>query len=50
MLINSAEKVLHVTILDRNDNPPVLQDNRNINIHLEDPHFMQVCLFFFRGI
>lgn len=46
MLINSAEKILRITILDRNDNPPRLQENGSVNIHLDDPHFMQVCLLY----
>lgn len=41
-VVKVFEDTVHVTILDRNDNPPVAQENKILTINLIDPHFQQV--------
>lgn len=38
----SIEKNLQIAILDINDNPPQLQTDEPLTIHIEDPHFRKV--------
>ncbi|KAJ6647010.1 Proto-oncogene tyrosine-protein kinase receptor Ret, partial [Pseudolycoriella hygida] len=38
-LVAVHNKVLRVNVLDRNDNLPEMQDDEEVSIHLEDPHF-----------
>lgn len=40
------EKILRIDVLDRNDNPPEIQTDEDINIKLDDPHFRQVIFRF----
>lgn len=41
------EKLLRINVLDRNDNPPEIQAEEDVYIHLEDPHFRKVFNFLF---
>lgn len=36
------DRLLRINVLDRNDNPPEIQNEEEISIKLEDPHFKKV--------
>lgn len=41
-IVQISEKILQITVLDKNDNPPQLQTDELVTIKLNDPHFHQV--------
>lgn len=46
----SRRKLLHINVLDKNDNSPYLQDHNLIDIYLDEPHFVKVIKLFFYNI